>query len=46
MMKADGGHQRNNQPTTGAAKVGGGGGGNGNSNGSGNYGDNGGSDSG
>jgi hypothetical protein len=31
MTKADGGKQRNNQPTTGDAKAGGGGGGNGDS---------------
>jgi hypothetical protein len=46
MTKADGGQQRNNQPTTGAAKEGGGEGGDGNSVGSGNDSDNGGSDGG
>jgi hypothetical protein len=35
MTKADGGKQRNNQPTMGEAKAGGGGGRNGDSNGSG-----------
>jgi hypothetical protein len=35
MMKAEGGKQRNNQPTTVEAKVGGGGGGDGDSDGSG-----------
>jgi hypothetical protein len=46
MTKADGGQQRNNQPTTGAVKVSGGGVGDGNSNGSGIDGNNGGSDGG
>jgi hypothetical protein len=39
MTKADGGQQRNNQPTKGSAKVGGGGGGDSDSNGSGDDGD-------
>jgi hypothetical protein len=39
MTKADSGQRRNNQPTKGSAKVGGGGGGDINSNGSGDNGD-------